>query len=253
MFQQLRARVSEQLFGLGVDQNDFPGAVDDDHGVGGGFQQRPKLLFRFLAFADVPDGAHGQRAFLGLQGAETDFNGKLCSILAQSVKLEARAHGAGPRLGEKTRAVPRMSAAKTLRDEDLDLLAQEFFARVAEELFRLRIHQNDAPRAIDNDNCVRRGFQQTAEFLLGLFSFRDIPNGAHCQRSILGFQGAETDLHRELDAILAPAVKLQTRAHRAGARLRKIVRPMSDVAGTITLRQQHLDGLATQCDAFVTE
>src|SRR5213593_1050889 len=75
-----RARVSEQLFGLGVDQNDFPGAVDDDHGVGGGFQQGPKLLFRFLAFADVPDGAHRQRAFLGLQGAKTDFNGKLCSI-----------------------------------------------------------------------------------------------------------------------------------------------------------------------------
>ncbi len=227
--------------------------VDDDHGVRRRFQQSPKFLFRFLAFGNVANGAHCQRALLGLEGAETDFHGKFRAILSQAVQLQPRAHGARTRFGEKARAVAGMFAAKTLGHQHLDFLANEFFAGVTEELLGLRIHQDDLPPAIDNDDGVRRGLQQSPKLLFGFFAFGNVANGAHRQRALLGLQRAETDFHREFDAILAPAVKLQPRAHRASARLGKIVRAMSHVAAAIALWQQHFDGLAAQFDAVVTE
>ena len=132
LFEQLRAHVSEQAFGLRVHQNDLSRAVDNNHGVGRGFQQSAEFLLGLLALGDVPNGAHCQRALLRFQGAETDFHGKLCSILAQAVQLQARTHGTRAWFGEKAGAVAGMVAAKTLRDQNLDFLAQEFFAGITE-------------------------------------------------------------------------------------------------------------------------
>src|SRR5258708_3485908 len=71
-------------------------------------------LLRPLAFANVANGAHRQRAVLSLQRAETDFHRKLRAVLAQAVKLQARSHGARARFAEKPAAMPGMLAAKTL-------------------------------------------------------------------------------------------------------------------------------------------
>src|SRR5579859_1750904 len=49
--------------------------------------QVPNLILGFLALGDIPDCRDDQRAFLRLQGAETDFGRKLRPILATRLEL----------------------------------------------------------------------------------------------------------------------------------------------------------------------
>src|SRR5439155_12200546 len=118
------------------------------------------------------------------QGAETDFHREFASILAQSVQLQTRPHGTRARSAEKAGAVAGMLAAKTLRDQNLDFLAEELLAGITEQLLGLRVHEHDAAITIDNDDGVGRGFQQTLEFLFRPLAVANIPNRAHRQRAL---------------------------------------------------------------------
>src|SRR5690349_16934490 len=79
---QLRAGVAEQLLNLCVDQRYAAFHINDDHGVGRGFQQRSKLVFRLLAHAYVPYSTRNENAIRGTNRAETDFDRELGSIFA---------------------------------------------------------------------------------------------------------------------------------------------------------------------------
>src|SRR5579864_5356263 len=92
----------------------------------------PQRFFRLLALGDVADGTGDKRALLRLQGTETDLHGKLRAVFSPSIQLQTRTHGPHPRLREELRAVFGMSAPKSFRHQNFDLLAQEFFPLVPE-------------------------------------------------------------------------------------------------------------------------
>lgn len=54
-------------------------------------------------------------------------------------------------------------AAKALRHENFNRLAQQFLAFVAEECFGLGIDQYDASLPVDDDYRIRRGLEQAFE------------------------------------------------------------------------------------------
>ncbi len=85
-----------------------------------------------FAVGIVTDGAADQHAFLGLQGAEADLDGKLGTIPAQAVEVDAGTHRPHPRLPEIIGAVLRVLGPVALRHQDLDGLAEQFLPRVAE-------------------------------------------------------------------------------------------------------------------------
>src|SRR5439155_338128 len=87
---------------------------------------------------------------------------------------------------------------------------------------------------------------------LNPFALGDIADSARHQYAFLGFERAETDLHRKFRAIFAQAVEFKTRTHRPGARLRKEIRAMPDMEVAKTFRQQRLDRLSAQFSALIT-
>ena len=50
---KFRSRITEEIFRLGVDQNDVAGLIDNHHGVRRRLQKLAKPAFRFLAFAEL--------------------------------------------------------------------------------------------------------------------------------------------------------------------------------------------------------
>ncbi len=173
--EQVGAREAEELLGLGVDENDVSLAVDDDDRVGSGLEQAPEFLLRLLAFADVADRAHHERAFLGLQRAQADFYGKLRAVLAHAVELQAHPHCAGPRLDEIVGAMADMRVPEALRQQHLDRLAFELSARVPEQILGLGVRVHDASREIDHHDAVGHGFQEIAEPRLDQFGIAHHP------------------------------------------------------------------------------
>jgi hypothetical protein len=70
-------------------------------------------------------------------------------------------------VGEVAGAVCRVQVAGPVRDEDLDGLAEQFVAVVAEQPFGLGVDQGDAAVRDDADDGVGGGLQQPAELCLG--------------------------------------------------------------------------------------
>jgi hypothetical protein len=72
---------------------------------------------------------------------------ELRPILAQSAQLEVGTHGVRRPAFEEPLPVSQMLAATPLGKQHLDLLAKQLAVRVSEQLFRLRVDQNDADRS----------------------------------------------------------------------------------------------------------
>jgi|HubBroStandDraft_1064217.scaffolds.fasta_scaffold206021_2 hypothetical protein len=62
--------------------------------------------------------------------------------------------------------MPGMGRSKPLGHDDLDRLSEELLSRVAEELFRLTVDDDDAAVFADDDERVRRCFEQIAKLRL---------------------------------------------------------------------------------------
>src|SRR5262245_56942247 len=115
-----------------------------------------------------------------------------------------------------------MPLAKPLRHDDLDRLAEELQAAIAEETLGLRVDEHDLAGVVDDDDRVRRRLQEPAELLLArleyalcLLAQADVAHGARDDESLLAPQRAEADLDRKLAAVLAHAVKLAAGPHAA--------------------------------------
>ena len=104
----------------------------------------------------------------------------------------------------------RMLFAKPFRHHQLDPLTDELVTRVAKELLRLRVDQQDPTFAIDNHHRVRCGLEEAAELLFRFFPFGDVADGGRHERAVLGFKWAQADLDRKLRTVLAQAVQLET-------------------------------------------
>ncbi len=82
MSQQFRASVAEELLGLSVDQRDLALVVDDDHGVGRGFEQRAEFFFSLFSHGYVSYGARDEDTVGSLDRAKTDLEREFRTIFS---------------------------------------------------------------------------------------------------------------------------------------------------------------------------
>ena len=148
-----------------------------------------------------------------LQRAQADLDRELGAVLAQPEQLEPDAHRARARLTEVAGAVPGMSPAKALRDEQLDPLADQLVSCVAEEPLRLGVDQDDAAVPVDDDHRVGRGLEQVPESFFRLLALADVADRGGDQRLALGLERAQADFDRKLGPVLAQAGELEAGPH----------------------------------------
>src|SRR5204862_426183 len=96
-----------------------------------------------FAVRDVANRTANQSAFLSLQRAEADLDGKLRPVLAPPKKFQAGAHRTHFRIIEEPRAMPWMLGPEPLGHQHFDRLVEQLRARVSEQGFRLRVHEDD--------------------------------------------------------------------------------------------------------------
>jgi hypothetical protein len=161
--EQIGARVAEQLLGLRVDQDHPPLVVDDDHRVGRRLEQVAELRLHLLAVGDVADRGGDQRRLLGLHRREADLGRELAAVLAAAEELEPSRHRPRLRLAEVPGPAPRVHGAELLRHQDLDRLAQQLVAPVAEQLLGLMVDEVDDAVGVDDDHRVRGRFEEAAK------------------------------------------------------------------------------------------
>src|SRR4029077_2562537 len=116
-----------------------------------------------FAFCYVTDSTRNQNAFLCFKRTQADFDGEFRSVFPAAVEFESGAHGPHAILLAVLISVPRVPSLETSRDQNFHLPADQFLARITEELFRLRIYELDPAGTIDNDDGIRRRFEQVAE------------------------------------------------------------------------------------------
>src|SRR5260370_301977 len=119
-----------------------------------GFVQRPQFFLGTPAIGDVANSARDEGAILGLERAQTDFDGKFGTVLAQSIELQAGAHRTHLRVGEVASSMLRVLVAEPCGHQYLDRIAEQLGARVSEELFRLRVDQRDTAVLADYHHRV---------------------------------------------------------------------------------------------------
>ena len=80
-----------------------------------------------------------------------------------SEQLQTDAHRTHPRLGDILRAMSGMILPVTLRNQQLNFLAEQFLARVAKQFFGFFVDQLNFAPGIHDDDSVGSGFEQTAK------------------------------------------------------------------------------------------
>src|SRR5260370_24143222 len=123
-----------------------------------------------------------------------------------------------------------MLPAKTLRNEQFDLLPHEFVPRMTEYLFRLRIDKNDFTSRIHDHDGIGRRLQQAFELKFRALAIGNVTDRAHRETAFLRFQGAQADLHRGFGAVLALAIQFKPSTHRAPAGFSGEARSVSRMA-----------------------
>src|SRR5687767_9916365 len=111
----------------------------------------------------------------------------------------------------------RMFGSEPLGHEFLDGGPQELAPRIPEQQLGLSVDEHDVAVSIDDDDRVRRGFEETSKLVFRSLALGDVANGARHENALLGLEWAETDLDRKFGAVRPQAVKLQRRAHSACA------------------------------------
>jgi hypothetical protein len=66
-------------------------------------------------------------------------------------------------VGEELAVAFVMLVAKARGNQNLERLVEKFLARVAEKLFRLRVHEDDLAARIHDDHRIGRSLDQIAE------------------------------------------------------------------------------------------
>src|SRR5260370_26021305 len=94
-----------------------------------------------------------------LKRTQADFDRKLGPVFAQTEQLEAGAHRPHARLGKEVRAVAWMLVTNALRNEHFHSLSEQFLSPVSKELLGLGVDDDDVAVAVDDDDGVRRRFE----------------------------------------------------------------------------------------------
>jgi len=169
------------------------------------------------------------------------------------VQVEPGTHRAGVRIFAVAPAVPDVSVAEAIRDEQLDRLAQKLVARVSEQALGLGVHEHDLAAGVCDDHRVRRRLEQPPEAILGATAVGDVAHGADHELPPLGRQRAQRDLDRELRAVRAEPAQVEVGSHRACVGVRPVAVAMPRVAPAQALGHERLDRLADEVGAGVSE
>ena len=112
-----------------------------------------------LAIADVANDAQNHRSIIRCHRAEADLHRKFRSVATPSIEIESRSHASNLGLLVEMLAMEMMLWPLPVRDQNLDLLSDQFVARVTEQGFRLRIDLNDDALLVHRRHGVRNRFQ----------------------------------------------------------------------------------------------
>src|ERR1700691_3718541 len=82
------------------------------------------FLFGQFALSNVADSAANKRFCPGLDSAQTDLDREFSAVLAQTIKLEAGAHGTHSGVDEVSGGMPRMLVAEACRHQHLDRITE---------------------------------------------------------------------------------------------------------------------------------
>src|SRR6266567_1692890 len=138
-------------------------------------------------------------------------------------------------------------------NQDFDGLAKEFHTPVAEELFRLRIDEDDAAVLSSHNHGIWSGIQQSKNSLLGAFAVGNIPDRAGDEQAAIGLDRAEADLYRKFATVLPESIKFQPCTHRTEPRAGHVTSPVAAMLATEALRNQDFDRLIQKLRSRVAE
>jgi hypothetical protein len=105
---------------------------------------------------------------------QANLNRKLAAVFAPSEQFPACAHCPRFRRCKEVGAVSRMRCSESFRHQKLNVSANKFVTRVAEQFFGMRIYQRDAALMIDKDRAARRSLCRQVKKFLCLLPFRDV-------------------------------------------------------------------------------
>src|SRR6185312_210365 len=112
-----------------------------------------------------------------------------------------------------------MSGTEALRHESLDGLTNQFLAAVSKQLLRSSVDEAYQTLTVDHEHRIRGGFDNQTKALFGSFAFSNVDDAREDKRPFTCFDRIESDLNRNLAAILAQAIKFPAGAHRPGRRI----------------------------------
>jgi hypothetical protein len=99
--------------------------------------------------------------------------------LRRPVSSRPAPHRAGVRGCDVSFAVPHVPASESLRDQELDGVADQLVAMVAEQILDLAVHQHDGTGSIAYQDAVRRRLEKAEEPLVGHHTEAAGFTGAH--------------------------------------------------------------------------
>ena len=135
------ALVAEEPFDLAIDENDRAPAIDHHHAVRGRLHRGAEAGFRPFSGGDVDDRRQYENPFRRLDRIQPDLDRDLHAVLANAVKVAARAHGPGLRMREEVTAEAGVTRADLLRHEHFDGLPEQLLSCVSEQPLDLAIEE----------------------------------------------------------------------------------------------------------------
>jgi len=139
------------------------------------------------------------------------------------MQLQPGVHRPHPRIGEVAAAVAAVLGLQALGHQELDRLAEQLLALVAEQPLGLAVDQTDAPLGVDDHHGVGGRLHQPAELLLGgpqrfldSVPLGDVADDPREPRALTGLPHPERQLDRELAAVPAQPDQLDRAAGQLG-------------------------------------
>src|SRR5207302_5474374 len=135
---------------LPIDEDDLAGPIDHHHAVRRRLYRRAESRVRLLPGRDVHDGGEDEPALVLFDRVQTDFDGDLGAVLAETEELSPRSHRPGLGSLEESGAEPGMPLPESLRHQPFDSLPEQLFAVVSEQPLDLSIDEDDLPASVDH-------------------------------------------------------------------------------------------------------
>jgi hypothetical protein len=129
------------------------------------------------------------RALRGVDGIQSDLDGKLGPVLAHDMKVASGAHGARFGALVKGAAEPRMLLAYPLWHQHVDRPADQLLTPVAEQPLGFGIHQHDLAVGVGHDHAAGACFDDKTKSFLGELALGDVGHRAQNHQPFAGADG----------------------------------------------------------------